>query len=349
MRAKTNNKNKITMLIIALVVLAAAGFIGSRLFGGVSVAEGYLYEEENRMIFATVTPGQDQTKVEVIDTYVETDDSVPVLKTDTYAYTGAIDGEKLALRTQSKETVTATVSAKELVFQSPLKEGGQAAPTLAASQKAIYQTQLAAMTKRINELAEVKKKEVAEKRAKEEARVQFAKKVEKTDRLGADLVENAQYLTDLQFSDEASVYQDHATELQGLLEEIKLYAGQPALQKTEYELMKETVGAMKVLVDGVSAMDASISDKKKRMTDIMGVLETDVADAKATWEEIKASAPKSDERQKAFDAAVKAATDAMEQAKKRMSAIESEKAAAAQKAAKLYGEASALLKKAAPK
>lgn len=349
MRAKTNNKNKITMLVIALVVLAAAGFFGIRLFGGVSVAEGYLYEEENRMIYATVIPGQDQTKVEVIDTYVETDDGVPILKTETYAYTGGMDGEKLELKAQSGEAVNATVSAKELVFQSPLKEGGQAVPTLAASQSALYQKQLEAMTKRINELAEVKKKEVAEKRAKEEARVQFAKKVEKTDRLGADLVENAQYLNDLQFSDETAVYQSHAVELQGLLDEVKLYAGEPALQKTEYELMKETVGSMKVLVDGMNAMDASISDKKKRMTDIMGVLETDVADIKATWEEIKASVPKPEERQKSFDTAVKTATDAMEQAKQRLSAIESEKAAAAQKAAKLYGEANALLKKAAPK
>ncbi|MDF2679488.1 MAG: hypothetical protein K0R47_678 [Brevibacillus sp.] len=344
------NKSKITMSVIALVVLVAvAGSFGSRLFGGVSVAEGYLYEEENRMIFAKVTPDREQTKVEVIDTYVETQDTVPVLKTETHTYTGSMNGDKLALKPQSGEPVNATVSAKELVFLSPLKDGGQAPPKLEASQSALYQKQLEAMTTRINELAEVKKKEVAEKRAKEEARVQFAQKVEKTGRLEADLVENAQYLTDLQFSDEASVYQDHVTELQGLLDEVKLYAGQPALQKTEYELMKETVGAMKVLVDGMQSMDASVKDKKKRMTDIMSVLETDVADTKAIWEEIKGSVPNPDARQKSFDAAVKTATKAMEQAKQRMTAIDNEKATATQKATKLYGDANALLNKAAPK
>lgn len=345
-----NNKNKITMSVIALVVLVVvAGIVGSRLFGGVSVAEGYLYEDENRMIFAKVTPDSDQTKVEIIDTYVETQDSVPALKTETLTYTGSMDGDKLVLKPQSGEAVNATVSAKELVFLSPLKEGGQAPPKLVATQPALYQKQLEAMTTRINELVEVKKKEVAEKRAKEEARVQFAQKVEKTGRLEADLVENAQYLTDLQFSDEASVYQDHVTELQGLLDEVKLYAGQPALQKTEYELMKETVGAMKVLVDGMQSMDASAKDKKKRMKDIMSVLETDVADTKATWEEIKGSVPNPADRQKSFDAAVKTATEAMEQAKQRMTAIDSEKTTATQKATKLYGDANALLNKAAPK
>lgn len=344
------NKNKITMSVIVLVVLlVVAGLIGSRLFGGVSVAEGYWYEGENRIIFAKVTPDQDQTKVEVIDTYVETQDSVPSLKTDTLTYTGSMDGDKLALKPQSGETVNATVSAQELVFLSPFKEGGQAPPKLVATQPALYQKQLETMTKRVNDLAEVKKKEVAEKRAKEEARVQFAQKVEKTGRLEADLVENAQYLTDLQFSDEASVYQDHVTELQGLLEEVKLYAGQPALQKNEYELMKETVGAMKILVDGMQSMDASVKDKKKRMTDIMSVLETDVADTKATWEEIKGSVPKPDDRQKSFDAAIKKATEALEQAKQRMTAIDNEKATATQKATKLYGDANSLMNKVAPK
>ncbi|SFK61515.1 hypothetical protein [Brevibacillus centrosporus] len=342
-------KNRV-FIVIALIVLAAAGFAGSRLLGGVSVAEGYVHEEENRIIFAKVViPYADQTRVEVVDNFVETQDSIPVLKSETYNYTGTMDGEKLTLQSQSGGAMEATVSAGELVFQSPLQEGGQVPAKLLASTPVQYQKQLETMTNRINEQAEVKKKEVAEKQAKEKERVEFAKKVEKTDRLAADLVENAQYLTDLQFPDEAAVYQSHVSELQGLLDEIKLYAGQPALQMTEYEVMKETAGAMKVLVDGMSSMNDSIQDKKKRMADITGVLETDLKDIKATWGEIKAKAPKPEERQKAVDAAVKAAQEAIEQAKKRISSIEAERDTASQKADKLYGEANAFLSKVKPK
>lgn len=341
-------KNRV-FIVIALIVLAAAGFAGSRLLGDVSVAEGYVHEEENRIIFAKVIPYADQTRVEVVDNFVETQDSIPVLKSETYNYTGTMDGEKLTLQSQSGGAMEATVSAGELVFQSPLQEGGQVPAKLLASTPVQYQKQLETMTNRINEQAEVKKKEVAEKQAKEKERVEFAKKVEKTDRLAADLVENAQYLTDLQFPDEAAVYQSHVSELQGLLDEIKLYAGQPALQMTEYEVMKETAGAMKVLVDGMNSMNDSIQDKKKRMADITGVLETDLTDIKATWEEIKAKAPKPEVRQKAVDAAVKAAQEAIEQAKKRISSIEAERDTASQKAGKLYGEANAFLSKVKPK
>lgn len=341
-------KNRV-FIVIALIVLAAAGFAGSRLLGGVSVAEGYVHEEENRIIFAKVIPNADQTRVEVVDNFVETQDSIPVLKSEIYDYTGTMDGEKLTLQSQSGGAMEASVSAGELVFQSPFQEGGQVPAKLLASTPVQYQKQLETMTNRINEQAEVKKKEVAEKQAKEKERVEFAKKVEKTDRLAADLVENAQYLTDLQFPDEAAVYQSHVSELQGLLDEIKLYAGQPALQMTEYEVMKETAGAMKVLVDGMSSMNDSIQDKKKRMADITGVLETDLTDIKATWEEIKAKAPKPEERQKAVDAAVKAAQEAIEQAKKRISSIEAERDTASQKADKLYGEANAFLSKVKPK
>jgi len=347
------NKNKLAIIVAALVVAVAAGFAISRLFGGISYAEGYLHEEANRMIYAKVTPDQElkRTKVEVTDTYVEEEDSVPVLQTATYVYTGSADGDKLTLTPaqQPGKPVAATVTADKLIFLSPLQEGGQAPPKLAASQAAVYQKQLAAMTTRINELAEAKKKEVAEKRAKEEARVALAKKVEKTDRLVADLVENAKYLTDLQFADETSVYQNHVAEMQGLLEEVKLYAGQTGLQQTEYEVMRENVSAMQVLADGMASLDAGIKDKKQRMSAIMGVLETDRADAKATWEEIKTGAPKSDARQKALDQAVDTASDASGQARQRIAAIDKEQASAAQEAAQLSGEASALLGKAKPK
>lgn len=341
-------KGKIAIIVIALVVLAGAGFGLSKLFGGVSFAEGYLYEEENRMIYAKVTAEQDKEKVEVIDTYVETEDSVPILKTASYVYTGKLEGDKLVLvpAQQPGAPVNATVSRDELAFQGPLQAGKQVPPALSANSSAYYQEQLEAMTTRINELAEVKKKEVAEKRAKEEARVQFAKKVEKTDRLVLDLEENAKYLTDVQFADEASMFTEHASELAALLDEVKLYGEQPSVQETEYAVMKETVGAMKVLVDGIQSMEKSVKDKKQRMTDIMKVMETDLADSQATWEEIKADAPKSEERQKALDAAVKTAKESMEQAKQRMAAIDKQQTAAVQTAAKLYGEANALLAKA---
>lgn len=349
-----SNKNRRAIIAVTLVVIAAAGFAISRLFGGVVYAEGYLHAEENRMIYAKVTPGQEQnqTKVEVTDTYVEEEDSVPVLKTASYVYTASAEDGKLALTPaqQPGKPVEATVTADELVFLGPLQEGGQALPKLAASRDAAYQKQLAAMTARINELAEVKKKELAEKRAKEAARVEFAKKVEKTDRLVADLVENAQYLTDLQFTDEASLQQEQVAELQGLLEEVKLYAGQPGLQQAEYAVMKEHVSAMMVLVDGIKAMDASIKGKKQRMSDIMRVMETDLADVKAMWEEIKTKGvPKPEERQKALDQALGTASEAIAQAKQRMAAIDKQQASAGQKAAQLYGEAHALLGKSQPK
>ncbi|MFD2369962.1 hypothetical protein ACFSO0_08290 [Brevibacillus sp. GCM10020057] len=349
-----SNNKRFAFIVAALVVIAAAGFAISRLFGGVSYAEGYLYEEENRMIYAKVTPGEEQgqVKVDVTDTYVEEEDSVPVLKTASSVYTGSAEDGKLALTSaqQPGKPVAATVTADELVFLGPLQEGGQALPKLAASQDAAYQKQLAAMTARINELAEGKKKELAEKRAKEAARVEFAKKVEKTDRLVADLVENAQYLTDLQFADEASLYQEQVAELQGLLEEVRLYAGQPGLQQAEYAVMKEHVSAMKVLVDGIKATDTSVKGKKQRMTDIMSVLETDLADVKATWEEIRnKGVPKPDERQKALDKALSTASEAIAQAKQRMAAIDKQQSSAGQKAAQMYSEANALLGKSEPK
>lgn len=344
------NKNRFAIIVVALIVIAAAGFAISRFFGGVSYAEGYLHEEENRMIYAKVTPVQEQSqiKVEVTDTYVEEKDSVPVLKTASYVYKGSAENGKLALTSaqQPAKPVEATVTADELVFQGPLEEGGEALPKLVASQDVAYQKQLAAMTARINEQAEVKKKELEEKQAKEAARVEFAKKVEKTDRLVADLVENSQYLTDLQFADEASLCQEQVTDMQGLLEEVKLYAEQPGLQQTEYAVMKEHVSAMEVLVDGIKAMDASIKDKKQRMSDIMSVIEADLAEVKATWEEIKTKGvPKPDERQKAQDKAVSTASEAITQAKQRMAAIDKQQASAGQKAAQLYSEANALLTK----
>ncbi|MGG1661788.1 hypothetical protein [Brevibacillus sp. NRS-1366] len=334
-------KNKITIIVIALIVVVALGLGGYRFFSPLSLAEGYLYEDENRIVYAKVTQDQDNVNVEVMETKVETEDSIPVLKNSMIQFSGTIEGGKLNLKPQTEggQEMNATVSADELVFLGPIATPDTNGTKLLASQMAVYQNKLQALTTRVNEEAEVKKKEVAERRAKEAARVEFAKKVERSTKLAADLIESAKYLNEIQFEDETRFNKEQVTELQGLLDEITLYATQPGLKKTEYEVMQGTAGSMKVLLDGMNTMDATIQEKKKRMTDLIAVLEADIADSKAVWEEIKASVPDAQKREEAVNQAIKEATQAVEQAKQRRAAIEKEQASLKQSANKLYQNA----------
>lgn len=336
-------KNKISITLIILVVVAALGYGSIRFFGTVSLAEGYLHEYENRLVYAKVAPSGDEVSVEVVDTKVETEDSIPVIKSNTIAYAGSIDGSNLILKAQPDQSLNATVSKDELVFLGPLAAGDGGKTRLVASPAASYQEKLGALTARVNGEAEQKKKELAEKKAKEEARVQFAKQVERTTKLQADLVENGKYLTDLHFSDETTAYKEQLAELQLLLDEITVYAGQPDLKKTEFEVMEETAGSMKVLLDGMDVIDANTKAKKKSMTAIMAVLETDLADTKTSWEEIKGSVPNPDAQLKAHNDAIKAGSQAMAQAKERIASIEKEQTVDKKKAAQLYQNAVGIL------
>lgn len=107
--------------------------------------------------------------------------------------------------------------------------------------------------------------------------------------------------------------------------------------------MAETFGSMKVLVDGMNAMDSTIAQKKKRMQDIIAVLETDMKDAQTVWEEIKASVTDAEKREKALTEAVKTGSDAIAQANERLGMLEKEQASVKASANKLYQQAAAVL------
>lgn len=340
-------KNKITLMVITLIVVVALGYGGYRFFSPLTLAEGYLYEDEARIVYAKVTVDQNNVNVEVLETRVETEDNIPALKSSTHPLSGTIEGGKLNLKPQPQaegsQEVSATVSSDELVFLGPIVPTDPNETRLQASQMAVYQNKLQALTTRVNEEAEVKKKEEAERRAKEQERVQFAKKAEQSTRLAADLTESATYLNEIEFAEETSFSKEQVTELQGLLDEVTLYSTQPDLKKTEYEVMQGTAGSMKVLLDGMNAMDATIQEKKKRMTDLIAVLETDIADSKAVWEEIKGTVTDAQKREQAMNQSIKAATQAVEQAKQRLAAIEKEQAGLKQSANKLYQDAVGVL------
>ncbi|MGG4497983.1 hypothetical protein [Brevibacillus reuszeri] len=333
-------KNK-AIIFIALIVVAALGFVGYRYWSPVSLAEGYLYEDNSHLLYAKVIPNEKNVSVKIVATKVEKEtDDIPTLTNQTLQLTGTIDGDKLVL-TQAEGTgeVQARVSANELVFQGPIAGIEGSETKLRASQAAPYENKLQALTAQVTQEAEQKKKEVAERRAKEAARVDFAKKVERSGKLAADLLETSQYLTDIQFSDETSFNQEQVTELQGLLDELNQYAKQSGMNKTEFEVMQGTAGSMKVLVDGMNTMDASIQEKKKSMNDLIAVLETDIVDIKTVWDEIKASVPDAQKREEAVNQAIKTGTDAVQKAKQQLASIEKEQTALKQSATKLYQDA----------
>ncbi|NRS16550.1 hypothetical protein HP398_08905 [Brevibacillus sp. HB1.4B] len=316
-------KNTSIMIVMALVIVALLGYAGYRFFGPVTLAEGYLYEDDTRMLYTSVTVNNEKVSVEMTDSIVETEDSIPVLKTESILLEGTLEGEKLTLKNPATgQDIIGTVKGDELQFDGLLMEENKRSTSLVATNKSAYESKLATLTKRTNEEAEVKKKEVAEQRVKEAARVDFAKKVEQTGKLEADLIETAKYLDELQFTDEAQFSNDQIAELQRLLEEIRTYSTQPGLSKMEFEVMQGTLGSMKVLVDGMNTMDGSIQDKNKNMQEMIAIMETDLKDIQTIWAEIKASVPDAEKREKAIHAAVKTATDSIAQAKQRQGSVD---------------------------
>ncbi|MGN7468356.1 hypothetical protein [Brevibacillus sp. SAFN-007a] len=339
-------KNKRFVAGIALLAVIALGIWGYRLWGPITLAEGYLYEDDSRMVYARITreQDQDQVHVEVTLSRMLVEDTIPRLQTETNVWTGTIKSDMLTL--QEKTTghkLQAKVSDSDLLFQGPLAQGEQTETRLVASTRQTYDDKLAAWTTRVEQEAEQRKKAVEEQRAKEAARVAFAKKVEQTSKLTADLLESAQYLQEIQFADELRFSEDQVAELQGLLDELITYAKQPGVSKMEYDVMAGTLGSMKVLVEGMNAMDSTIAQKKKRMQDIITVLETDMQDAQAVWEEIKANVADAQKREAALTEAVQAGSAAVAQAKQRLGTMEQEQARARSTASNLYQKAAAML------
>lgn len=316
-------KNKSIMIVMALVIVALLGYAGYRFFGPVTLAEGYLYEDDTRILYTSVVMNNEKVSVEMTDSIVETEDSIPVLKTESLLLEGTMDGKQLTLKNPATgQDIIGTVKGDELQFDGLFLEENKGLTSLVATKKSSYESKLATLTKRINEEAEVKKKEVAEQRAKEAARVDFAKKVEQTGKLEADLIETAKYLDELQFTDEAQFVGDQVAELQRLLDEIRTYSQQPGLSKMEFEVMQGTLGSMKVLVDGMNTMDGSIQDKSKNMQEMIAIMETDMKDIQTIWAEIKASVPDAEKREKAIDTAIKTATDSIAQARARQGSVD---------------------------
>jgi hypothetical protein len=337
-------KNKRLYLGIALLVVIVLGFWSYRLLGPIALAEGYMYEDNSRMVYAKATAENDQVSVEVTLTKLLVEDTIPRLQTETSVWTGTMENNTLTLQEKTtSQKLQAKLRRDGLLFQGPLAQGEPAEILLAASNKQAYDDKLAAWTKNVEQEAAQKKKEVEEQRAKEAARVEFAKKVERTERLTADMLESAQYLQEIQFAEELQFSKDQVVELQGLLDELTAYAKQPGLSKTDYDVMAGTLNNMKVLVDGINAMDGTIEQKKKRMQDIIAVLETDMKDAQAVWEEIKASVTDIEKREKALTEAVKAGSDAIAQANERINALGNEQAGVKASADKLYRQAAAVL------
>ncbi|MBW5468264.1 hypothetical protein GPJ61_10385 [Brevibacillus formosus] len=316
-------KNKSIMIVMALVIVALLGYAGYRFFGPVTLAEGYLYEDDTRMLYTSVTVNNEKVNVKITDSIVETEDSIPFLKTESILLEGTLDGGQLTLKNPATgQDIIGTIKGDELQFDGLLMEESKGQTSLVATNKSAYESKLAILTKRINEEAEVKKKAAAEQQAKEKARVDFANKVKQTGKLEADLIETAKYLDELQFTDEAQFSNDQIAELQRLLEEIRTYSTQPGLSKMEFEVMQGTLGSMKVLVDGMNTMDGSIQDKNKNMQEMIAIMETDMKDIQTIWAEIKARVPDAEKREKAINAAIKTATDSIAQAKQRQGLVD---------------------------
>ncbi|MCM3078146.1 MULTISPECIES: hypothetical protein [Brevibacillus] len=331
-------KNKLVIILLALVIIAALGYIGFRALDSVDLAEGYLYEEENLLLYAKVTNAE-KIAVDVTEWKVESEQGIPVLRNKQEAYGGRIEDEKLVLQQDAEKTWSATFTKDELVFIDPVSDAVTAEARWKAATLATYEAKQKALEERIQQEAEKKKKE----KALEEERVQLAKKLDQLKRLKADLLENTNYLNESQFSDETSVSQSHMEQMQGLLEEVKSYASSPSLHRVEFEVMGATVESMSVLRDGVRILEENIDRKKKAMTNLIEILESDLADLEKTWEAVKEEVQDAENQLKELEAVKTATTQALAQAEERIVASEKELSAAEKKADELLRQAQGLV------
>jgi hypothetical protein len=327
--------NKLVMILLVLVIVAGLGVLGYRTLGTVDLAEGYLYEEENLLLFAKVTNAE-EISVEVTEIKVESEQGIPALKSKQEVYKGSVAEEKLVLAQEGGKTWSATVTKDEMVFLDPLSPAVPVGAKWVASTIATFEEKQKALDVRV--------KQEAERKKKEEAQVQMAKNIEKFTRLKADLLENNNYLNESQFSEETSLSQSHMAQLHGLLEEIKTYAAEPSLHRTEYEVMVTTVDSMKVLSDGIGILGENIARKKQSMGDLIGILESDVNELEKLWEEVKGEIPEAEKQKTEFESVKTATTEALDQAKERIAASDKDLSANQQEAQALYGQAQGLVK-----
>lgn len=156
---KMQGKNKRLLQGIALLLVIVLGFWGYRLLGPVALAEGYLYEDNSRMVYAKATAENGQVNVEVTLSKLLVEDTIPRLQTETSVWTGTMENNTLTL--QEKKTgqkLQAKLSADGLLFQGPLAQGEPAETMLTASDKQTYDDNLAAWTKSVEQEAAQKKK-----------------------------------------------------------------------------------------------------------------------------------------------------------------------------------------------
>lgn len=337
-------KRNLVILLIALAVVAGLGFAGFRLFGATDLAEGYLYEEENLLLYAKVTQAE-EIGVEITEWRVVTEKGIPVLKTREDAYKATVDEHQLTLRQDGEKTWSASVTKEELILHDPVTEGLAADTKWQASDPAGFEAKRKALEERVQQQAEQKKKE----QAIEEERVRIAEAGDKFKRLKADLQENSEYLDATQFSDETSVAENQLAHMQSLLEEVRLYAEQTSMNRMEFEVMQATVDSMKVIRDGTGTIQENIDRKKTGMVNLTEILEADVAELDKIWEQVISQLPDAKSQEEEYKQVKETVATAIAKAKERLAAGEQTVAKTKQEIEALYGNAATMLQQAKAK
>lgn len=326
------------ILLLALVVVAGLGFAGLSVYGTTDLAEGYLYEEENLLLYAKVTKAE-ETGVEITNWQVVTEKGIPVLKNRQDSYKATVDEHQLTLRQDVEKTWSAAFTKDELILHDPVVEGLAADSKWLASDPLAFEAKQKALVERVQQQAEQKKKEMAI----EEERVRMAEAGDKFKRLEADLQENSEYLDATQFSDETAVAQNQLAHMQDLLQEVQAYAKQSSMNHMEFEVMQATVESMKVIRDGASTILENIDKKKTGLVNLSEILESDVAELDKIWEQVISQTPDAKSKEGEYLSVKETVTTAIAQAKERLAAGEKATAKAKQEIEALYGNATGLL------
>ncbi|WP_400164216.1 hypothetical protein ACAF76_015045 [Brevibacillus sp. TJ4] len=324
------------ILIVGGIAYAAVGLIPG--WGGVKLAEGYLYETEETLVYLkTEQASEQEVKVEVTLLARETKGGIPVLNSTTASYPATLgeEGELLLDLGEMEELWTARVEGSELVTSAPLPGVLPQETRLAAADLDVFQQKQQAWEAQIQQEAAAKREE----QAIEKERVEKAQKTEKLARLKADLRENIEYLDGLDFSMEVSTDQENLASMQSILDEVNMYAGQSSMHRTEYEVMAATVDSMKVLRDGIGTLAESIERKKQNIDNLISILEADKADLLTTWEEIKGDLPDADKQLQELHQVIEQTEQAIAKAKERVEASAGAQTDSRQQADRLYQQA----------
>lgn len=328
-------RKKLLISALTLLILASLAYGGIYYVGKVQLAEGYLYEDENRLLFAKVIPGEDNLQVELHEAKIDTSDKLPVIQNNSYSYSGMMDDGQLILQATGGKQITATVNQAELVFHDQTTEANVGGAKLLASPYTTYSQKLDAMKKRVSEQAA--------QIQKEEAEAAFAQNVEKTGKYQSYIAENAKYLSEMDFQDESQSYEQSLAELQGLLDEISSMAQKPDLSKAELTTMEIMVGSMETVLSGLEDIDQKLALKKKSMNEVMATLQSDMDETKKLWDQIKDGIPDVNSRLQAYNESMKSGTQAIQQAKEKIAKAEKLHASNKKKSAALYQKAGAII------